>query len=56
MAGLKQRFEEWRAGRRTKHVEDRKRVVTDPRPGLNDAKRDEQTKLQERFPSGGAGG
>jgi hypothetical protein len=46
MAGVKQRLGKWLAGRRTRHAEDRKRLAMDPRPGLIEAKREEQTKLK----------
>jgi hypothetical protein len=55
VAGLKQRFGDWRAGRQARRAEERKRIGMDPRPGLIDAKRDEQTKLQERSPRPGGG-
>ena len=56
MAGLKQRFEDWRAARRARHANDLKSRTVDPRSGLVEAKRDEQTKLQDAFQAAEARG
>ena len=56
MPGFKERLTERRAKRQAARDERRKTLAMDPRPGLKEAQRDAQSKLQEKFPSGGSGG
>lgn len=56
MTRFKQRLTEWRADKRAIRDERRKRLAADPRPGLKEAQRDQQSDLARKFPSSGAGG
>jgi hypothetical protein len=56
MAGFKERLAERRAKRQAARDERRRTLAMDSRPGVKEAQSDEQSKLQEKFPSSGAGG
>jgi hypothetical protein len=56
MAGFKERLRDLRARRRARRIDQRQRLASDPRTEVTQAKKEQRSKLAERFPSEGGGG